>query len=197
MLPTGDVDLRVTCTDISVKTRDLQESIKRVDHNEKNCSCSNIENEILNMARDAYQKIRRHDDTKKSFDQFENELQETNSKIFDAMSILCTIKALCKHGRKIEDITTGSVVFKISCPTSFSLRELWQSCKSGRLENSFNRAFVSDPLRAKYPNIQIYLNVEVQRDEFEKALQELGKLYKTHTIVYKEMCSIDSILDVL
>jgi hypothetical protein len=54
------------------------------------------------------QKIRRMDSSEHSFDRFTNEATETREQIFNSVKVLCGIKSMCKYGRIIDDIFTGS-----------------------------------------------------------------------------------------
>ena len=158
------------------KAKDFQDVLKHVDHETKNCTCTKIENEILQMARDAYKNLRCQGNTNKSFQQFEKELHETNYKIFDTIKVLGSIKSICKHERDILSISTGSVIFTIRCPTLFSLDELWELCISRGLERQMNEDFLTQDLRDRYRNMNLYLKVNMEQEDYTQAKQYLGRL---------------------
>ena len=139
----------------------------------KSCSCAKIESAILEMARDAYQKIRRMDSSEHSFDRFTNEATETREQIFNSVKVLCGIKSMCKYGRIIDDIFTGSIVFLINCPTLKSLDHLWNDYLSGELSVILNEAFLSEKLKMKYNCPTARLHVMISIEDYQRAKDEL------------------------
>lgn len=139
----------------------------------KNCSCANIESSILEMARNAYQKIRRMDSSEYSFDRFNNEASETREHIFDSVKVLCGIKSMCKYGRIIEDMFTGSIIFVINSPTLLALEDLWCMFDSGELRTVINNTFLTEKLKDKYNCPSARLEVHIAREDYERARKEL------------------------
>ncbi|XP_060075209.1 uncharacterized protein LOC132554894 [Ylistrum balloti] len=170
----GEVDIRMVCEDFRLS--DKTKNFRFADDAAKNCQCANVENEILEMARDAFAKIRRKDDSAEAHDQFGKELQETKSRIYQAFDILSGVKAICKHERTVVDMFSGSVVFRVRCPTVFALDNLWDSYQSGDLNTIVNRHFVWDSLRSKYSDMDIGLIVTIAEGEYQLARAELGTL---------------------
>lgn len=175
MYHTGDIDVRITCTDTTEKTTKLREILSQLDHNDKNCRCFKVEDEILHMARDAFHKIRRKDDSLDSFNQFQKELDETNKTIQQAMEILCSFKSLCKHGRTIEDIFSGSVVIRLNCPDTNALMTLWEDYLSGDLTKMVNDVLVTKSLLDKFETEKIVLKVSIAKECFESCRDGLGE----------------------
>ncbi|KAK3096203.1 hypothetical protein FSP39_024439 [Pinctada imbricata] len=172
----GEINLRMTCSceDLAEKSRELTERLRDLDHSPgKNCKCANIENEILLMANDAYSKIRRSDDSKQAMRQYQEEVNETNLTIFDSMSILCSIKALCKHGRTLEDVYPGSVIFVIRCRTVSALDDLWRMYKSGEIDKLFTKDFLTLKMKRKYGVSNVRLRAEIKLEEYWKVRKEL------------------------
>ena len=172
----GEICMRMACEDLAEKSRELTDRIRDLDHTPgKNCKCANIENEILLMAHDAYSKIRRADDSRQAFEQYQEEVNDTNMTIFDSMSILCSIKSLCKHGRTIEDMYPGSVVFVIKCPTTHALDDLWYMYKSGQIEHEVNADFLTPCMRRRHAAPYVRLKVVINEDDYLKTRKEIGK----------------------
>ncbi|XP_021368028.1 uncharacterized protein LOC110459884 [Mizuhopecten yessoensis] len=174
----GEVDIRMVCEDfrLSDNAKQHQENFRLADEPTRNCKCANVENEILDMAHDAFQKIRRKDDSNEAMEQFGKEVLETKSKINEALDILRGVKAICKHDRDIVDMFSGSVVFRVRCPTVFALNDLWDSYQSGDLATTLNRHFITDTLRSKYLDMDIGLVVTISEDQYRRAWRELGTI---------------------
>ncbi|KAL3885572.1 hypothetical protein ACJMK2_025623 [Sinanodonta woodiana] len=170
----GDIDVRLTCESIAEKTRQVKEILKDLQHEDKKCDCFKVEEEILTMARDAFAKIRRQDDSKPSFQQFNKELQETNETVYQSLKILAGMKSLCKYGRSLEDILPGSVIFRLNCPTLEALEDLWATYRSGSLLRDFEEAFVTDELKHKFSADSIKLMISISEDYYNTCKCELG-----------------------
>ena len=127
------------------------------------------------MAMDAYSKIRRTDRSAKAHDQFQNELNETNANVYMSMRVLCGIKCLCKYGRTIEEVFSGSVVFRIKCPNVDALLDLWSMYKRGDLLKQLKDAFISEELLQKYGCEDVKINVDINWRNYIDCKQELGK----------------------
>ena len=61
------------------------------------CACSEMERHFMEMATSAYKSIRRYDGTMNSFEQFRQELAQTNKVIKDSMELLQNVRRLCAH----------------------------------------------------------------------------------------------------
>ena len=64
---------------------------------ETNCACTEMEKHFMEMATSAYKSIRRYDGTMHSFEQFKEELTQTNEVIKDSMELLQNVRRLCVH----------------------------------------------------------------------------------------------------
>ena len=62
-----------------------------------NCACTEMEKHFMEMATSAYKSIRRYDGTINSFEQFKEELTQTNQVIKDSMELLQNVRRLCVH----------------------------------------------------------------------------------------------------
>ena len=62
-----------------------------------NCACAEIEKHFMELATSAYKSIRRYDGTIHSFEQFKEELTQTNKVIKDSMALLQNVRRLCVH----------------------------------------------------------------------------------------------------
>lgn len=136
------------------------------------------------MAMDAYSKIRRANRSVEAHDQFQSELNETNTNVYNSMRVLCGIKCLCKYGRTLDEVFTGSVVFRLHCPNVDALLDLWNLYKSGELLKLLNDAFVNEELLEKYDCEKINLNVGIDWNDYLKCKQELGNQ------IFYEKCQI-------
>ncbi|XP_069103305.1 uncharacterized protein [Argopecten irradians] len=174
----GDVDIRMVCEDfrLSDKSKQYPDNFRYQDEATQNCKCANVEKEILEMAHDAFRKIRRKDDSNEALEQFGKEVQETKIRISQAFEILDGVKAICKHERTIVDMFSGSVIFRVSCPTVFALDDLWDSYQSGELTSTINKHFVSDCLRTKYSDMDIGLVVTITEEQYRRAKNELDTI---------------------
>ena len=167
--------MRIACETIAEETDHVTDALRSLEHAPgRSCKCASVEQEILQMAVDAYKKIRRADDSPKSFQRFQGELCQTNNSILDAMKILSTIKVICKHGRKIDDIYPGSVVFVISCPSVTSLDELWRMYVTGELSGVINDGFLTDGIRRKHKAYDVKLRVEISKEQYLRCRKRLG-----------------------
>lgn len=178
-LLTEQVEMRIACESIAEESDHVTETLRSLEHapaQGRKCKCASVEEEILQMAVDAYAKIRRADDSPKSFNRFQGELCQTNNRILDAMKILSAIKAICKHGRTIDDIYPGSIIFVISCPSVTSLDELWRMYVTGDLCRLVNDGFLTDSIRMRHQAYDVRLRVEISKEQYIRCRKRLGKL---------------------
>lgn len=159
----GDLNISVNCEEVS----SLPASKKPT------CSCGEVEEQILIMAKTAYKAIRRRDNTPASFEQFKKELSQTNEIVKESMEIMHTLKILCKHGDL--DISYGSVIFCIHCKSLACVHEIWKMYSSGSLQSLFQKTFVTTDLLEKFCVTKVRLKVEICEKEYKKCLKELGK----------------------
>ena len=171
--------MRISCEGITEKVRQAKEILKDLDHNTEECKCTLIEQEILTMTNEAFARIRRMDATKESFLQFSKELTEANTNVYKSLEILCGIKCMCKYGRTLDEIYSGSIVFRFNCPNIYALDDLWESYKSGDLEKLIKETFVTKELKDKYNVDDIKLKVTLSWEEFKKCKKDLGKIFKS------------------
>ncbi|KAJ8310993.1 hypothetical protein KUTeg_011438 [Tegillarca granosa] len=131
----GELNVRLDCEEVL-------SSGKR----KHQCSCKDVEEQILLMAKQAYQTIRRRDATPAAFEQFKKELSQTNDVIKDSMEIMNTLKMLCQHDNEIDGVYDGSVVFRIHCNSLSGLAEFWKFYLSGQLFELLQTGLVTKTL---------------------------------------------------
>ena len=81
---------------MSLKHRIQFDSTERLSR-KSNCACTEMEKHFMEMATSAYKSIRRYDGTMNSFEQFKEELTQTNQVIKDSMELLQNVRRLCVH----------------------------------------------------------------------------------------------------
>lgn len=160
----GEINIAVDC----------EEVLPASGRNRPTCSCGEVEEQILIMAKTAYKTIRRRDNTPASFEQFKKELSQTNEIVKESMEIMHTLKILCKHGDL--DISYGSVVFRICCSSSACVKEIWGMYQSGSLQSLMENTFVTRTLKNICNVKSVRLRVRISEKEYKKCLGELGKL---------------------
>ena len=75
----------------------VQYASQEIVNNHTNCACAEMEKHFMEMATSAYKSIRRYDGTMNSFEQFKQELTQTNQVIKDSMELLQNVRRLCVH----------------------------------------------------------------------------------------------------
>ncbi|XP_062582020.1 uncharacterized protein LOC134243804 isoform X2 [Saccostrea cucullata] len=159
---TGEINIAVDVEDVSPAPG----------RKKPTCSCGEVEEQILIMAKTAYKAIRRRDNTPASFEQFKKELSQTNEIVKESMEIMHTLKILCKHGDL--DISYGSVIFSIRCHSLMCVQEIWRMYKSGSLQSLMQRTFVTGSL-LRLCNVNfVRLRVQICEKEYKKCLREIG-----------------------
>ncbi|XP_041355979.1 uncharacterized protein LOC121373401 [Gigantopelta aegis] len=164
---TGELNVNVDCEEVTPlnKKRGV-------------CTCQEVEEQILIMAKNAYRNIRRRDGTPAAFEQFRKELGQTNAIIKDSMEIMHTLKILCRHG-EVTDVSYGSVKFTMICPSVFVVKDLWQLYVSGKLLEIFQDGLVTKTLRKVCKARDIRLRVRILEREYLQCLRELEMKDKT------------------
>ena len=137
------------------------------------CTCAEVEEQILVMAKTAYQAIRRRDGTPASFEQFKKELRQTNEVIKESMEIMHTLKILCKHGD--VDISYGSVRFTLHCTSVRCMQNVWKMYKSGMLLALLQEKLVTRHLLSVCSARTIKLGVRIAEQEYIQCVQEIGR----------------------
>ena len=170
----GDIDVRISCESITEKVKQAKDVLKDLEHSTDNCHCNRIEQEILAMTNEAFARIRRMDASEESFLRFSEELNEANTSVYKSLEILCGIKCMCKYGRTLDEIYSGSIVFRMNCPNIYALEDLWESYKSGDLEQLISNIFVTKDLKDKFNAADIKLKVSISWDEYKQCKNELG-----------------------
>ena len=166
--------------DVNVGVEHLQKD-KRYHSDEPVCSCEEVEKQILMMAKNAFANIRRRNDSPAAFEQFRKEVTGTNAAIKESLEVLNTIKLFCKHdsGRQLENITYGSICFRIHCHTFDGLQELWNMYTSGILLERLQKDLVTRQLKQRYHLKVIQLRVRISEEEYQVCVRELlaGKYF--------------------
>jgi hypothetical protein len=161
---TGELNINIDCADVgpaSNKKKPL-------------CSCQEVEEQILVMAKTAYLAIRRRDTTPASFEQFKKELSQTNEILRDSMEVMNTLKMLCEHGRTMNDISYGSIQFTMLCNSTEGARDLWEKYSKGHLLDSFQQGLVNKRLLKTCQAKWVKLRVKIAEEEYLQCLREIG-----------------------
>lgn len=153
----------------------LAQILEDVDHDSKPCKCEKIETALNQMIDNAYDEIPPPDENLASIDQYNAETKDTNKMVYNAMKILCGIKCLCKYGRFLEEVYSGSIVFRMFCPNLEALLDLWQTYKVGNLQKDLQEAFVTDELLEQFGCEKIVLKVNIELKQYQECKQDLGK----------------------
>ena len=61
--------------------------------------------------------------------------------IRDALDLSDSLRVMCRHGRRVQDVLPGSVIIRVRCPTLTSLVDLCELHKSGELQLICSRLF--------------------------------------------------------
>ncbi|OWF51729.1 uncharacterized protein LOC110448711 [Mizuhopecten yessoensis] len=149
------------------------ESVLPLPKKKPQCSCQEVEEQILVMARTAYSTIRRRDNTPASFEQFKKELSQTNDIIKDTAEVMHTLKILCKHGDEISDISYGSVKFTIHCKSLRSVTSLWEMYRCGDLLELLQRGLITKTLLRKCQARDVRLRVRIPEEEYLQCVKDL------------------------
>ncbi|KAL3886439.1 hypothetical protein ACJMK2_026431 [Sinanodonta woodiana] len=152
------------------------EDIVGISKGKSACTCREVEEQLLLMAKHAYHNIRRRDETPAAFEQFRKELSQTNEIVRDSMEIMNTLKILCTHGRSINDISSGSILFNLQCSTQDGLKDIWNMYQTGSLQEQFQKSFVTENLKKQYHANDIKLKVTIPEEEFQQCQNELVEL---------------------
>ncbi|RUS81630.1 hypothetical protein EGW08_010593, partial [Elysia chlorotica] len=136
------------------------------------CTCQEVEEQILLMAKGAFAHIRRRDASPAAFEQFRKEIQQTNIVIKESMEIRNTLKELCRHG-DLVDLSEGSVCFTLRCTSLTSCQELWDRYISGCLLGIFQKHLVNPFLLKTCGAQEIHLCLRISRIEFLTCAIEL------------------------
>ncbi|XP_069103309.1 myosin heavy chain, clone 203-like [Argopecten irradians] len=149
------------------------ESVLPLPKKKPQCSCQEVEEQILLMARTAYSTIRRRDHTPAAFEQFKKELSQTNDIIKDTAEIMHTLKILCKHGDDISDISYGSVKFTMCFKSVENVVKLWDMYRSGALLDLLQRGLVTKALLRKCQARDVKLRVRIPEEEYIQCVKDL------------------------
>ncbi|XP_060070942.1 uncharacterized protein LOC132550868 [Ylistrum balloti] len=149
------------------------ESVLPLPKKKPQCSCQEVEEQILIMARTAYSTIRRRDNTPAAFEQFKKELSQTNDIIKDTAEIMHTLKILCKHGDEISDISYGSVKFTMHFISLRNVVKLWDMYRGGALLDLLQRGLITKSLLKKCQARDVRLRVRIPEEEYVQCVKDL------------------------
>lgn len=135
----------------------------------------------MKMIDNAYDKIPPPEVGVTSMEQYHKEIEGTHDMYYSAMKLLCGIKCLCKYGRMLDEVYTGSVVFRLHCPNMDALFDLWQVYTLGDLQKELQNSFVTDELLNKFGCTAIKLKVHIKREEYLECKHDLGEYFKQHS----------------
>lgn len=161
---TGELSINVDCEDVGP----LPNKKKPL------CSCQEVEEQILIMAKTAYLAIRRRDTTPASFEQFKKELSQTNDILRESMEVMNTLKMLCEHGRTMSNISNGSIKFSLLCHSIDGAKDLWEKYSDGQLQDSFQQGLVTKTLLKACHAKWVKLRVKIAEEEYLQCLTEIG-----------------------
>ena len=82
--------------------------------------------------------------------------------------MICLHSRLIEYDREIKDVTGGSVIVSIMCPTLEALDDLHQLFMSGKLARMFTNAYVADEYRQS-----VTLNVTIDETEWQRCRAHL------------------------
>lgn len=159
----GELNINVDCEDvapISNKKKPL-------------CSCQEVEEQILVMAKTAYLAIRRRDTTPAAFEQFKKELSQTNEILRESMEVMNTLKMLCEHGRTMNNISYGSIQFTMLCNSIEGAKDLWEKYSHGQLLDKFQQGLVTKSLLKACHAKWVKLRVRIAEEEYLQCLREI------------------------
>ncbi|XP_005105349.3 uncharacterized protein LOC101861459 [Aplysia californica] len=159
---TGEVNVNVDCQEVTPSSK-----------KKYTCTCHEVEEQILQMARGAFANIRRRDTSASAHEQFRKELQQTNDIIRDSLEIMNTLKLLCKHG-ELTNLSTGSIRFTILCKSLLACHSLWEEYKSGLLLSTFQEGFITKSLLRACGAKKISLRVRIDEADYLQCAFELG-----------------------
>ncbi|GFS02721.1 hypothetical protein ElyMa_004614400 [Elysia marginata] len=134
-----EVDIRLEVVDIMQETSQLshrlEESQKSAD---RQCECARVEREILATARELFRRLCTEVESRGNWS---DEIRSTSHVIRDALDLTDSLRVLCRHGRRVQDVLPGSIIIRVRCPTLTSLVDLCDLQKSGELQNLCSRIF--------------------------------------------------------
>ncbi|CAG5133650.1 unnamed protein product, partial [Candidula unifasciata] len=159
---TGEMNVNVRCEQIIPTALSKQ-----------TCSCREVEEQVLIMAKAAFAHLRRRDGSAAAFEQFKKEVKQTNEALQESVEIVNALKLLCHHG-EITSMTMGSACFTIRCSSLASCHALWKVYESGVLLEVFQQAFVTPTLLHICKAKEIHLYVRMSRLEYLSCALELG-----------------------
>jgi len=159
---TGEMNVNVDCQEVipSGKKRYV-------------CSCEEVEEQILQMAKGAFSNIRRRDTSASAHEQFRKELQQTNEIVKDSLEIVNSLKLLCRHG-DVTNLSSGSICFTICCRSVSACHQLWSDYTSGVLLEVCQQGLVTPSLLRACGAQAITLRVRMNEGEYLTCLGELG-----------------------
>lgn len=159
----GELNINVDCADVGPAANKKKPL----------CSCQEVEEQILVMAKTAYLAIRRRDTTPASFEQFKKELSQTNEILRESMEVMNTLKMLCEHGRTMNDISYGSIQFTMLCNSTEGAKDLWEKYSKGHLLDSFQQGLVNKSLLKACQAKWVKLRVKIAEEEYIQCLREI------------------------
>lgn len=84
------------------------------------------------------------------------------------------IEELRKHNRHVYDVTTGSVIVKVNCPTLLAVMDLWQLYENGTLQATVRDIFSGEKMERIARAKCIDLCVSICYQQYTKCLDELA-----------------------
>ncbi|ELU13510.1 hypothetical protein CAPTEDRAFT_187038 [Capitella teleta] len=91
---------------------------------------------------------------------------------------------LGRFGRRILDITEGSVVLDVECPSVEALDDLWELCQSGKLARMFQEAIVTDSFLQRHKVKSVSLCVAIHSTEYSTYRRVLLSKYMSEFKIF-------------
>ncbi|GFO40602.1 hypothetical protein PoB_006710700 [Plakobranchus ocellatus] len=175
-----EVDLRLEIRDVMQETSLINQRLEETDQStDRQCECAQVEREILTSAKQLFQRLcseyRGHEN-------WQEELRKTAPVIRSALDRADSLRAFCRHGRRIQDVLPGSVIIRVKCPTLNALVDLCHLHESGDLHGICNEMFkVSERLSFK----ELTLRVTLEKTSVEKCYNYLLTTFQSSTVKAK------------
>ena len=80
-----------------------------------------------------------------------------------------------RRGLKIMEISYGSLIIRVACPSLEILENLWSDHKSGRLEKEAESCLVTEDFLREFNLKEVKLRVEISEEEYKACRHELMK----------------------
>ncbi|KAK7479522.1 hypothetical protein BaRGS_00029239, partial [Batillaria attramentaria] len=160
----GDLDVRIHCTNA------LAASSATSQDQRQESLCRRIENYIHQILQSHLQ-VRPALNTQAEVQQWNEQCYEIEKLIQEATEL---ISKLSEHGRSVFDVTTGSVVIRLNCPTLLSVLDLRELLETGVLHGMVEMIFGGAKMRRLTGADRVRFRVTMSETQYKACLEELG-----------------------